>query len=488
MNLTVDVALVRRRYHPSNVGKPVQAWIGTESGRYSPHDIVGPILDSMQLYALSQGSHTLTLEEQTRQKRKREEEAKAKKPMTFLAVLEGKEDPNAKPKANCPCVEKNPKLLVESDDGDCMVCSSCGIVGPAIAVSQHREKACAAEDDKTTHADAPKAVKDRFAEPANDLKMARQAKEGPRTRATLGTDRAVLGFAAERVARMAARADRVREALSAKDQTRELQLLVRLEKLFHRLEPAPDALKRYMRVESYSFFHAYVDHCGKCESTHCRFSGLRGKSLQYLATTCMAATLEQLSDGSCTVDVQPEQLQAITERHGEYEVPTTQRTAVRELRLFLDAAHKETELAVCAAGSQTVAVEMAMEEEKKRVANEESEKEGGAFGRQLRVFVRKLHFVEGPDLVEHTMQFYIGKYETIEASVEASDLSWPARAFAAMEIAARAKEGLGLREHSSRMRPALLASLGATAAAVMKLVQELHDRLTAGSSADHACV
>ncbi len=220
---------------------------------------------------------------------------------------------------------------------------------------------------------------------------------------------------------------------------------------------------------------------------HClAVRGLRGKSLQFLATTCMAATIEQLSDGSCTVEVQPEQLEAIIERHGE-NVPAGTRTAVRELRLFLNAAHKETEMPVCAAGSQTVAVELAAEDEKKRVAEEESEKEGGAFGRQLRVFLRKLHFVEGRDLVEHTMQFYIGKYEAIQASVEASDLSWPARAFAAMEIAARAKEGLGLREHSSRMRPALLASLGATSVAVMELVQELYDRLNTGSSADHAC-
>lgn len=486
MNLTVDVALVRRRYHPSNVGKPVAAWVGTESGRYSPHDVVGPILDSMKLYALSQGSHACTLEEQTLKKRKREQEAKAKKPMTFLAVLQGEKEPPLKPKANCPCVEKNPKLLVESNDGDCMVCSSCGIVGPAIAISQTREKACAAEDDKTKHADAPKPVNDRFSEPALNLQMARRAKEGPKPGAILGTDRTVFGFAAENVARMVARADRARETLSAKDQTRELQLLVRLEKLFQHLEPAPDALKRYMRVESYSFFHAYIDHCGKCESTHCRFSGLRGKSLQYLATTCMAATIEQLSDGSCTVEVQPEQLEAIIERHGE-NVPAGTRTAVRELRLFLNAAHKESDMPVCAAGSQTVAVELAAEDEKKRVAEEESEKEGGAFGRQLRVFVRKLHFVEGHDLVEHTMQFYIGKYETIQASVEASDLSWPARAFAAMEIAARAKEGLGLREHSSRMRPALLASLGATSVAVMELVQELYDRLNTGSSVDHTC-
>ena len=496
MELCVDTSLVHRTQHPLNAGcSPQSPPIGIDSKMYSPYDRASIIVESMSLFRLRSRSHfNPSAKDQASAKRKREDEEKSQLPLTLLQIMEedDQEEKKARQEDNkddlCPCARANPNLLVESNDSDCLVCSECGLcTRGTITKALHREKACAADEDKTQHADVPQEVSDRFANPSSNLQVARQLKSnGEPSRCTLPRDRKKVGFAVETVARLAERGAQMRNSMTAKDQTRELQLLVRLEKLFQHLEPAPDALKRYMRVESYSFFHAYIDHCSKCESAHCRFSGLRGKSLQYLANTCMAATIEQLSDGSCTVEVQPEQLEAIIERHGE-NVPAGTRTAVRELRLFLNAAHKETEMPVCAAGSQTVAVELAAEDEKKRVAEEESEKEGGAFGRQLRVFVRKLHFVEGHDLVEHTMQFYIGKYETIQASVEASDLSWPARAFAAMEIAARAKEGLGLREHSSRMRPALLASLGATSVAVMELVQELYDRLNTGSSADHAC-
>ena len=489
MNLRVDVALVPRQHHPLNRGLSPQTLLGIEGVRYSPHDRLGPIMDSMQMFELrSRGFSTRSKEEQLRLKRKNDEEERRKAPLTFLEILEGKPEPDLKPKANCPCVEKDPNLLVPSADGDCMVCSNCGIAGSTIMVSQHRAKACAAEDDKTTVADAPKVVTDRFAEAAFDLKTARQLKDGPKV-ATVATNRKILGFAPEFVRRLTEKADRARGQLSTKDQTRELQLLVRVEKLFKPLEPMPDDMKRYARVQSYTFFHAYVNHCNTCDKCKCRFTGLRDndKHLQYLATACLATTMAQLEDGSCRIStVETEQLEAVLERHRETDTPAALRTAVREMRLFLDAAHNNTTLPPCEAGAQTVAREIATEDEEKRLAYEESEKEGGAFGRQLRTFLRKLHFVEGNELVEHTIQFYVGKYDRIQEKVEGSDLSWPAKAFAAMEVAARAKEGLGLDEPSARVRPALLASLGTTASAVMKFVHELHGQLNAGTSKDHA--
>ena len=92
----------------------------------------------------------------------------------------------------------------------------------------------------------------------------------------------------------------------------------------------------------------------------------------------------------------------------------------------------------------------------------------------MRTFLRKLHFVDGNGLVAHTIEFYVGKYERIQEVVEASALSWPAKAFAAMEVAARAKEGSGRKSRSPRMRPSLLASLGATEDKVVEFVEKLY--------------
>lgn len=496
MHLTVNAALVRRQFHPVNRGLAPHEWQGLEGGRYSPSDVVGPILDSMELYKLrSRGINASAARERLQRKRKdvdndNVEGPKKQRPMTVVEGDGKKTATHGNAEGNCPCVTKNPKLLVESNDGDCMVCSSCGVVGSRIAVPQHREKACAAEDDKTTHADAPTVERDRFADAALDLKAARQLKEGPKIN-VVATDRKTFGFAKERVARLVKSAERDREQLSTKDLTRELQLLVRVEKLFKPLEPMAKNLKRYVRVEAYTFFHTYVKHCAVCQHETCRFTGIRDKSLQYLATTCIAAALNQLADGACTIDVDPEQIRAVIDRHSEMDTPTSLRTATREVRLFLERGNQEQDLPACTCGVPTVADEIKAEDETKRVAEAQAEEEGGAFGRKVRTFLRKLTFVEGKNLMEQTLDFYIGKYEQVEAEVLASDLSWPARALSMMEVVARVNEGSGPLDRSPRMRPALLASLGATETAVMKLVSRLWDVATtastaAGTSAAHS--
>lgn len=478
MELVVDAKLVRRQHHPLNAGLRPGEMTGLENGRYSPSDRISPILDSMHMCFLKTCAHRAPLSEDAAWKLEleAEEEAKSHQPMTFLASSAGDGASEGR-RANCACVAENPSLLVPSVDGDAMVCALCGMCGEKITVSQHREKACAAEEDKTQHADVPKDEADRFAKPAHSLKAARQNKSGPSTRSVIKKNRRTLGFAAERVERLATKARDARNELGSKAQTQELQLLVRLEKLFAHLEPIPDSIKRYMRVETYCFFHTFVKHSTSCKEACCRFTGLRGRNLQYLATTCVAATLEQLEDGSCSVEVEDEQLNAIFERHRELDAPPALRTGVRELRLFLEKANAEEDMPPCEQDAPTVEAELATEDEKNRSAFEEAEKEGGAFGRQMRTFLRKLHFVEGSGLVAHTIEFYVGKYERIQAVVEASALSWPAKAFAAMEVAARAKEGTGRKGRSPRMSPTLLASLGATEEKVVQFMEKLYAAL-----------
>ena len=475
MDLVVDAKLVRRQHHPLNAGLRPSEMTGLENGRYSPSDRITPILDSMHMCFLKTEAHRAPLSEDAARKLEldAEEEQKTQHPMTFTVSAES-DGASEGPRANCVCVSKNPSLLVPSVDGDSMVCALCGTCGEKITVSQHREKACAAEEDKTQHAEVPKEQWDRFAKEAHSLKAARQNKSGPGTRSVIKKNRKTLGFAPERVERLATKAQDARNELNAKAQSQELQLLVRLEKLFANLEPMTDSMKRYMRVETYCFFHTFVKHSTVCKEACCRFTGLRGRNLQYLATTCVAATLEQVQDGSCSVDVEKEQLDAIFERHRELDAPPALRTGVRELRLFLEKANAEEDMPPCEQDAPTVESELAVEDEKNRNAFEEAEKEGGAFGRQMRTFLRKLHFVDGNGLVAHTIEFYVGKYERIKEVVEASTLSWPAKAFAAMEVAARAKEGSGRKSRSPRMRPSLLASLGATEDKVVEFVEKLY--------------
>lgn len=468
--------LVRRHQHPLNHGRsPQHALLGLQGGRYSPHDHVGIVLDSIRLFKVRSHSRlSLSEDDKAAAKRRRESEEKLKGQLTFTA--------------NCACVAKNPKLLVPSADGDAMVCSSCGTVGEKITVSQTRQKQCASEEDKTQVADAPSEVGDRFDRAATSVQVARQLKKDDSLkvqRTLTKKDRRLLGWAPEKCARLTERADKQRGKLSAENKDRELHMLWRVEELFKVLEPMPDNLKRYMRVEAWTFFQTYAQHESVCNEACCRFTGIRGKGVKSLAAMCVAATLEQLEDGTCTVDVDAEQLRGVLDRNAELEKSASIRTAVCELRLFLDAGNDENEMPPCESGAKTVAEEIATEDEKKRVAEELAEQEGGAFGRQLRTFVRKLTFVEGNELVAHTIDFYVGKYDTIQSELEASDLSWPAKAFVAMEVAARFKEGIGLRGPSSRMRPIWLNSLGATEGQVMHLVCKIYDRATAGSSQAH---
>lgn len=487
MELCVDTSLVHRTQHPLNAGcSPQSPPIGIDSKMYSPYDRASIIVESMSLFRLRSRSHfNPSAKDQASAKRKREDEDKSQLPLTLLQIMEedDQEEKKARQEDNkddlCPCARANPNLLVESNDSDCLVCSECGLcTRGTITKALHREKACTADEDKTQHADAPQEVSDRFANPSSNLQVARQLKSnGEPSRCTLPRDRKKVGFAVETVARLAERGAQMRNSMTAKDQTRELQLLVRLETLFERLEPMGDELKRYMRVEAYTFFHTYVDHCQTCDKSCCRFTGIRGKSLNYLANTCIDATLEQLENGGCEVGATKEQIDAVMERNRDHERTPTVRTAVRELRLFLDEGNAMRKMPSCEAGALTVAEQIRKEEDAQRAAHEEAEKEGGDFGRQLRTFLRKLAFVDGAELVENAVNFYVGKYDKIQTAVEASELSWPARAFATLDVAARAKENVGMQQPSSRMRPALLASLGATEAKVVQLVGKIYAAL-----------
>ena len=212
---------------------------------------------------------------------------------------------------------------------------------------------------------------DRFDRAATSVQVARQLKKDDslKVQCTLTKkDRRLLGWAPEKCARLTERADKQRGKLSAENKDRELHMLWRVEELFKVLEPMPDNLKRYMRVEAWTFFQTYAQHESVCNEACCRFTGIRGKGVKSLAAMCVAATLEQLEDGTCTVDVDAEQLRGVLDRNAELEKSASIRTAVCELRLFLDAGNDENEMPPCESGAKTVAEEIATEDEKKRVA------------------------------------------------------------------------------------------------------------------------
>ena len=185
-------------------------------------------------------------------------------------------------------------------DGDAMVCSHCGVVSSAILKSLHRDRNCTEDEDKTVRAERPREeVVDRFSLPAPSAEEARRARE----REARGTyhSRAAkakhgLGWAPEHVARKTAQAERNRKQMSAKDQSKELQILQKLDELFAPLEPMEPDVKRYCRIQGYCAWQNAVRHAACCESGGACQLNIRNKGFPIIAESVLICALQTLAD------------------------------------------------------------------------------------------------------------------------------------------------------------------------------------------------
>lgn len=474
--------LVRREFHPVNLKRdPSFPKCGLATVKYSPFDRVTIICDTIRMHHL-QTNTAKTKKEKDDEKRRKEEDALEARHMTILKDEEDEEEDDEKKKKKkrrfkCLCGEDEEQgPFVESSDKDAMVCMNCGVVCEKITKALHREKACAADEDSTTRADVPLEQVDRFQE-AKSVGAARSLKRGfDVLQNTAEKDRKLHGFTREICARLAERADESRGKMTARDQDREYQLMARVENLFENYDPVPEQIKRAVRVHAYTFFQKYVAHEHTCKRKTCCFTGIRAKSMQYLAHACIGAVLDSVAEGEIVIeDVREEQVKNVLERVTEQDMPPRLRFAKKEVRIFLGAACSvpEKEIEACEEGAVTVETITLQEDEKQRSITEKSEEVGGDFGRQLRKFLRKLSFVEGEDLVKHAILFADDKFELLQPILEASELSWQAKAFAWLDVAARKQQGEDFKRPSARMKPRLLASLGTTNEKMMDLISSI---------------
>jgi hypothetical protein len=195
------------------------------------------------------------------------------------------------------------KLSITKDN-DALACENCGVVGAQVQIAQHREKACAEEDDKTTHADKPMRVHDRFNHPTQSTIQVRKELDSAtrgenisaRTRARAG-----LGYVAERVNREVARAKRIREKMSIAEQTKEIHILQHMDKHFLTIEPLTDALKKHCRVLTWKVWQAAVLHGERCVGKTCHFD-IRGRTPNVIAEAILVCALRRLQHGEETVE------------------------------------------------------------------------------------------------------------------------------------------------------------------------------------------
>ena len=205
----------------------------------------------------------------------------------------------------CGTTDRNDLQL--STDGDAMVCNKCGAVGGQLTVSQHREKNCAEDEDKTKHAERPRDVSaDPFDKPAPTATEARREREREAQGVVYSRkakEKRGLGWAPEAVARWTAQAARDRKTMHPKDQTKEIQIIHRLDELFVTLEPMDAAVKRYCRVQGWRTWQNAVRHAACCKQAggECHFN-VYTKGFPVIAESVLVTALQNLAHGVDTLE------------------------------------------------------------------------------------------------------------------------------------------------------------------------------------------
>ena len=191
--------------------------------------------------------------------------------------------------------------FTKTRDGDALVCAHCGVVGDSIRLSLHREKACTEDEDKTQRAEKPRNETDRFAEPAMSVEQARRTRENAAMGAFISKKtkaRLQLGWLQEKISREVARAQRVRDGMTAAEQTREAQILQQLEGLFSYVEPVCGSLKKHCRRNAWRIWQAAVQHAGVCAAhgQSCQID-IRSRTPGSIAEAVLQCSMKRLLHG-----------------------------------------------------------------------------------------------------------------------------------------------------------------------------------------------
>lgn len=296
--------MVLREQHPLNRGKRSQYCTGLPGKLYSRYDIVSPISDSMQImyYRLGWTGLPQLLSEQLIVSSK----CARRSPDESLHAAGLGPAPAPQPVPLCKgCRSTDPRDFTPTADKSHLVCK-CGVVASMITIAQEREKNCAREDDKTTHADKPYEPKtDRFDHPAQSCEEVRKQRE----RDAAGTriskkakQKLGVGWTQEYAAREAARAERQRQDMDPKDVTKGQNIQIKLDELFTALEPLDNQIKRFCRMEADRAWREAVRHCDVCAARgRCQLR-IKEKGAAVIADASLACSINTLVDGKVTLD------------------------------------------------------------------------------------------------------------------------------------------------------------------------------------------
>ena len=90
--------------------------------------------------------------------------------------------------------------------------------------------------------------------------------------------------------------------MAPKDQTKELQILQKLDELFAPLEPMEPGVKRYCRIQAYCTWQNAVRHAACCKSGGACQLNVYGKGFPVIAESVLICALQNLADEVHTIE------------------------------------------------------------------------------------------------------------------------------------------------------------------------------------------
>lgn len=290
---------VPRRLHSLNVGTPFR--LGHPDKVYHPGDFASPICDSLHRLHRRQGFISTA--------RKYDEVAPTwvtcaasdlqARPKTFQV----KQDRPDRVCSNCDTTDLA-NIVLDSDRCN-YTCSACGAVQSRTnRKANNRERACAADEDRTTRGDAYVVAPSRFDIAFKSVSESRRHLASTTVESSFVSQKAKkrfrLGYAHESTTRAAVLASEARSRMNQKQHCKNAQLIISLERLFDQLEPIDVKLKRHLRVEIDRAFRASVLHCSACHKK-CTLN-LETRTNSGVAIALISVSLQRLLDGRENLD------------------------------------------------------------------------------------------------------------------------------------------------------------------------------------------
>jgi len=282
--------MVRREQHPLNKGKREPHCTGLTDKLYDRHDLLEPIFDSMKLMYYKMGWSVQC-------------------PVSNRAVMEVASTYSNKTSNHSlcnGCINKDPGAFSLTADKSHLACGVCGVVSSAIHIATDREKNCARDDDKTTHADKPYELKtDRFDKPAKscvELRNDREQSVFSSRVSKAAKTKYGLGWGQEHAVRQAARAEQQRQAMDQKDLTKSNHIQQEMDKLFGPLEPIDNNIKRFCRMEADRAWREAVRHCDICTAKSSCQLRIKERGPAVIAEAVFGCSLAKLLDGKTTLE------------------------------------------------------------------------------------------------------------------------------------------------------------------------------------------